>query len=318
MKVVYGHTDSIYVQIDDIETAQTAIKLIEEKVRESFPNVMGLDEHPVVLEFEKYFSALGVGMTKNRNAGMITWEDGVFLEKEKFTMTGFEAKRVSETKLAKEVQNTVLKMWVEQKPLTDINKYLYETYSEVRKGNVPIASIAKKSRLKDNRLKVRCPECKKTHLLENIVKREQKICGNKKHIDGEYVACMGSIQNFTGIEEKYNKVTKKYYYSKPNITEGMVGVVHAWETSDIEYDDSYVYLKINEPGKTFFNPFKGERRMLTYASATTFEDLENRKPDYEHYAELVIKKAEPIYRAMGWDTSSIRNNRIQQTLDEWW
>jgi DNA polymerase elongation subunit (family B) len=318
MKVVYGHTDSIYVQIDDIKTAQTSIKLIEEEVRKSFPNVMGLDEHPVVLEFEKYFSALGVGMTKNRNAGMITWEDGVFLDKEKFTMTGFEAKRVSETKLAKEVQNTVLKMWVNQKSLNDINKYLYETYREVVRGNIPIASIAKKSRLKETRLKVRCPECKRTLLLEDIVKRKQKVCGHKKQIDGEYIMCMGSVSNFTGIEEKYNKTTGKYYYSKPNVTEGMVGVVHAWETSDIEYDDSYVYLKVNEPGKTFFNPFKQEKRILTYASATTFEDLEDRNPDYQHYAELVIKKAEPIYRAMGWDTSSIRNNRIQQTLDEWW
>ena len=58
MKVVYGHTDSIYVQIDDIDRALSAIKTIEEKVREKFPNVLGLDEHPVVLEFEKYFSAL--------------------------------------------------------------------------------------------------------------------------------------------------------------------------------------------------------------------------------------------------------------------
>ncbi len=37
MKVVYGHTDSIYVQIDDIDRALSAIKTIEEKVREKFP-----------------------------------------------------------------------------------------------------------------------------------------------------------------------------------------------------------------------------------------------------------------------------------------
>ena len=39
---------------------------------------------------------------------MITWDDGVWLDKPKFTMTGFTAKRVSETKLSKEVQTTVL------------------------------------------------------------------------------------------------------------------------------------------------------------------------------------------------------------------
>ena len=95
MKVVYGHTDSIYVQIDSVEQAQTAIKQIESKVREHFPNVLGLDEHPVQLEFEKYFSALGVGTVRNRNAGLVSWEDGVWLDKPKFTMTGFTAKRVS-------------------------------------------------------------------------------------------------------------------------------------------------------------------------------------------------------------------------------
>ena len=115
MKVVYGHTDSIYVQIDSVEQAKVAIKEIEWFVREMFPNVMGLDEHPVSLEFEKYYSALGVGTTKNRNAGLVSWEDGVWLDEPKFTMTGFTAKRVSETKLAKDVQTTVLKMWVGQK-----------------------------------------------------------------------------------------------------------------------------------------------------------------------------------------------------------
>ena len=32
MKVVYGHTDSIYVQIDSVETAQDKIKEIESYV----------------------------------------------------------------------------------------------------------------------------------------------------------------------------------------------------------------------------------------------------------------------------------------------
>ena len=91
MKVVYGHTDSIYVKIEDnnIETAEKALVVLNEHVRELFPNVMGLKEHPVTLEFEKYFKSLGVGATKNRNAGLITWKDGNFLEEEEFVMTGF-------------------------------------------------------------------------------------------------------------------------------------------------------------------------------------------------------------------------------------
>ena len=131
MKVVYGHTDSIYVQIDSVEKAQTAIKEIEASVREHFPNVLGLDEHPVQLEFEKYFSALGVGTVRNRNAGLVSWEDGVWLNKPKFTMTGFTAKRVSETKLAKEIQTQVLQMWVKENTRETINGYLYKEYQKV-------------------------------------------------------------------------------------------------------------------------------------------------------------------------------------------
>ena len=60
MKVVYGHTDSIYVQVDSVEKAQGAIEHINNEVRKKFPNVLDLDEHPVVLEFEKFYSSLVV------------------------------------------------------------------------------------------------------------------------------------------------------------------------------------------------------------------------------------------------------------------
>ena len=155
MKVVYGHTDSIYVQVDSVEEAQNAIKEIETSVREHFPNVMGLDEHPVVLEFEKYFSALGVGTTKNRNAGLVSWEDGEWLNEPKFTMTGFTAKRVSETQLAKDVQTNTLKMWVENKTNAEINKYLFDTYQKVLTGQIDLKSIIKRSRLRPARFTVK-------------------------------------------------------------------------------------------------------------------------------------------------------------------
>ncbi len=154
MKVVYGHTDSIYVQIDSVEKAQNCIKEIEESVREHFPNILGLEQHPVVLEFEKYYSALGVGTTKNRNAGMITWEDGVWLDKPKFTMTGFTAKRVSVTQLEKEVQTETLKLWVNNKSMAEITKYLHSMYNEVLQGKIDKTLLIKRSRLKEARFMV--------------------------------------------------------------------------------------------------------------------------------------------------------------------
>ena len=298
MKVVYGHTDSIYVQIDDIDRALSAIKTIEEKVREKFPNVLGLDEHPVVLEFEKYFSALGVGVTKNRNAGMVSWEDGVYLDKPKFTMTGFEAKRDAETKLAKEVQTKVLQMWVQQKSFKDINKYLYDTFTFVKNGEVPLKSIIKRSRLKEDRLLIRCPdyECrnKMVHLKDSLTQTFCEICGT-------------SMNNFVTREGK-----------RPSIKEGIAGLIHAWERYNFSWTeaDSYHFLKVKSYDK-FTHPLTKEQRPVTYLSAPSADDFEGIKPDYDFYAEQVVKKAEPVYKAMGWDANQIRIGELK-TLDEWW
>ena len=113
MKVVYGHTDSIYCTVDSVAQAENVLEELNEHVRSYFPNLLELNEHPVVIEFEKYFESLGVGATKNRNAGLITWKDGKFLDEKEFVMTGFTAKRLSETKLTKDTQLAVLNMWVE-------------------------------------------------------------------------------------------------------------------------------------------------------------------------------------------------------------
>ena len=297
MKVVYGHTDSIYVQIDSVETAQNKIKEIESYVREAFPNVMGLKEHPVVLEFEKYYSALGVGATKNRNAGMITWEDGAWLDSPKFTMTGFTAKRVSETKLAKEVQTKVLKMWVEKKSLNEINKYLHETYSLVLNGKIELNSIIKRSRLRPARFTVKCPECNAKYHLRECIQLKHSVC--KK--------CATETSKFTTLEGK-----------KPSIGSGIAGVLYAWERNDANFDDSYLFMKVNTVNAVYTHPLSQEQRKVEYISGTTFEDFEGYTPDWNHYSQQVVKKAEPIYKAMGWELSSIRTGKMQLSLEEWW
>ena len=293
MKVVYGHTDSIYVQIDSVEKAQTAIKEIEASVREHFPNVLGLDEHPVGWEVEKYFSALGVGTTKNRNAGLVSWDDGEWLDEQKFTMTGFTAKRVSETKLAKEVQTTALKMWVQQRSKEEINKYLHDTYVSVLEGKIDIESIIKRARLRNNRLTVKCPECGLKHHIKEPIKWCKK-CGTEGKL-------------FVTLENK-----------KPSLGEGIAGMLYAWEHTNVEFDDSYLFLKVKHLHKTYTHPLTGERRNAEYVSGTTYADFKGYVPDWKHYAEQVVEKAKPIYKAMEWDLSSIRTGKIQKNLDDWW
>lgn len=293
MKVVYGHTDSIYVQIDSVESAKVAIKEIESSVREHFPNVMGLEQHPVVLEFEKYYSALGVGTTKNRNAGMVAWDDGEWLDKPKFTMTGFTAKRVSETKLSKSVQTDVLKMWVNQEPLSKINAKLNAVYSSVISGQLEIESVIKRSRLRKERFNVKCNECgSKYHLNECLDLKWCKKCGE-------------DTKNFVTFSGK-----------KPSIGSGIAGVLYVQQKNQTDFDDTYLYLKIKSMD-TFIHPLTKEKRNAEYISGITYEDFSACEPDWEHYAQQVLKKAEPIYRAMDWDLSSIRTGKIQKKLDEW-
>lgn len=301
MKVVYGHTDSIYVQIDSIEQAKEVVKRIEKDVKKNFPNLLGLEQHPVVLEFEKYYSALGVGITKNRNAGMIVWEDDVFLEKPKFTMTGFTAKRVSETKLAKSIQTDVLKMWVSEKNQREINKHLYDTYLEVLNGNIPISSIIKRSRLRENRFSLQCKFKHKHHLKD--LTGDKYICGHQRNKNS--MPCQEHVKDFQTIEGK-----------RPSIASGIAGIVHSWTNRDMTFDDSYLHMKV-KTDETYLHPLTKEVRTVEYVAGTTYADFEEYSPDWEHYAEQVVKKAEPIYKAMGWNISGIRNGSVQMSLGEW-
>jgi len=293
MKVVYGHTDSIYVQVDSVAKAQMVCADIQDSVRKHFPNVMGLEQHPVVLEFEKYYSALGVGTTKNRNAGMITWKDGAWLEEAEFVMTGFTAKRVSETKLAKEVQTDVLKWWVSQETLEQINSKLSSIFNDVLNGNYPIENIIKRSRLREDRFTVKCPQCKTKYDLREI--KELKYC--KK--------CSVSPSKFRTLEDR-----------NPSIGSGIAGVIYACQNNSNAFDDSYLYLKVISK-KTFTHPLTKENKQVQYLAGSNYKDFEGSLPDWKHYAEQVIRKAEPIYRAMDWDISNIRTGTIQKTLGDW-
>ena len=103
-EICYGHTDSIYIKIESVDKAKEVCSIINEFIQtEIYPNDMGLEEHPVVLEFEKHYRSLGVGTVMNRNAGFIQWKEGLgYLSEPEFFATGFVMKRRKESELAKE------------------------------------------------------------------------------------------------------------------------------------------------------------------------------------------------------------------------
>jgi hypothetical protein len=234
--IKYAHTDSLYVGVDSPEHAMDIVDTLNEKVREHFPNVFNLKNHPVTLEFEKFYRTLGVGSVKNRNAGMISWMDGKYLEEEKFVLTGFIAKRISETKLSKDVQLTVLKMWVNENTEAEISEYVREKYNEVLSGNIPIEDLIKRTRYREERFTAYCSNCKKNGWQNKKSLHNLSLAGNP---------CCNN-PSFRTSENK-----------RVSVKEGIEGVLF-YNTLNPHnpIDDSYFFLKIIRCNSTYHHPIK--------------------------------------------------------------
>ena len=304
MKVVYGHTDSIYVQMP-MERAEETLALLNNHVRGIFPNVMGLEEHPVTLEFEKYYESLGVGVTKNRNAGLISWKDGETLDEPEFVMTGFAAKRVAITQLAKSIQLEVLKRWVSQESEKEITDFLKGEYHRVLQGNIDIKDISNRSRFRPERFTYKCGSCSREYQLEEILEHRNKFSANT------FCLKCGKDLELKTLEGK-----------QPSVGGGIEGVLWWNQTYGVLIDDSYMYIRAADDvtRNKYINPITGQQKRPTYLAAPSLIDLDNINcvPDYRHYAESIVKKAEPIYKAMGWDLAPISVDINQTNLTEWW
>lgn len=262
MKVVYAHTDSIYIPIDSIDKAKEVCTKLNNHVRESFPNVLGLENHPVTLEFEKYYESLGVGTKMNRNAGLINWKDGYFLDESEFIVTGYSMKRRGENKIAKEFQKTLLKMWVEQKSKIEIVDYCKEQFNLVNKGKIELDMVIKRSRLKQS--------------LDN------------------YKAIAGGVAGVCYYNQHINP--------------------------DNPIDDSFLYIKCkNINGPQFVILPNGKERKATFISVKEMKEFDDRFiPDWNGYSnDSILKKAKPIFDAMGWNCEEFMIDENQKTLGEW-
>ena len=143
-KVIYGHTDSIFVQVKDVEDAQNLRHILNMYISQE------IFREPVELEFEKFASKFFLAAKKNRYCGWLSWKDGEYLDEEKFMVMGFEMKKSNETKLAKEFQETLLKMVSKGKTHKEIIDYCNKIYAKVVKGQVELREISKRSRLRRN------------------------------------------------------------------------------------------------------------------------------------------------------------------------
>jgi len=302
MKVVYGHTDSIYVEMPMDKTAET-LAILNNHVRGLFPNLLGLEEHPVTLEFEKYYQSLGVGITKNRNAGLISWKDGKYLDEPEFVMTGFSAKRVAITGLAKETQLQILKDWVGGKSEEEITTDLKTQYNHVLNGKYDVKKLINRSRFRPERFEYKCKKCNKKYDMQSAINQHKVFSASYCSKCGEPLVLV--------TEQGKN----------PSIGAGVEGIVWYNQVMSNSIDDSFVYIKARDDIKRekYIHPITGVAKRPTYIAAQTMDELIDLcKPDLHHYAESIIKKALPIYKAMNWDTDPIKQDVSQTQLDEWW
>ena len=318
MKVVYGHTDSIYVKIPDSvgETfiEHTRIEL-NDHVRSKFPNLLGLKEHPINIEWEKLYETLGVGLTKNRNAGLINWKDGEHLDEPEFVMTGFTAKRMSITPLEKEVQLKILRMWVEKEPKEEIDKYCNGMWNKVAKGDVDLDQICKRSRYRSDRFKAKC-SCGKEYAYKKLLDIHKSIEEKRREVGFKHAAKLQPICDKCGNHISLLTTTQG---KRITIGSGIEGVLNYNNHHANDITDSYVYIKTKyNEGGNYFHPLTGEITRSSWLSAPSIKELLGVEPDWSHYANTIVKKAEPIYNAMGWNTSEISRDNSQSSLDEWW
>ena len=297
MKVVYGHTDSLYVEVDSIKTAEKMVVKLNKHVRKSFPNILNLENHPINLEYEKFYQSLGVGITKNRNAGLINWKDGKYLDNPEFVMTGFTAKRISQTNLAKEIQLTILRMWVNGDSESKIVNFLHEKYREVLNGEIPLSQITKRTRFREERFKVKCTNSKKNNWpsvmhLNDLIQEKRIPCCN--------------LPNYLTLDGK-----------RPSIKEGVEGTLFYNTHNNEPIQDSYLFLRIKNLSKTYIHPITRKATVPHYVSGVNESDFANYTPDWGFYAETIVKKAEPIFNAMGWDTLQITRDRNIRILEDW-
>ena len=261
MKVVYAHTDSIYIPIDNVDKANVICKEINTEVQKAFPNLLELDNHPVQLEFEKFYKTLGVGIKKNRNAGFISWKDGEYLDEPEFVVTGYSMKRRSENKICRDFQKELLQRWVSEETQDEINMFCKGIYNDTKHGRYELKDIVKRSRVR-----------RKLEDYKSISGGMAGVCYYNQHIN-----------------------------------------------PDNPIEDSFLHIQCsNIIGPQFIILPNGKERKANYIAVKEMKEFnEKYTPDWGAYANAIVKKAKPIFEAMGWNVKEFMIDEKQRNLGEW-
>ena len=128
-QVVYGDTDSIFVEVggDDtekaIEQGAKISELINTELAAEIKAITGI-KPKVEMEFEKLFSSIVFIGVKKKYAGLLAYKDGKYLDPYKLHVTGFEIIKKDTPPKAKKILSEAFIRVLNLEPLSDIEKWL--------------------------------------------------------------------------------------------------------------------------------------------------------------------------------------------------
>ena len=135
-KVIYGHTDSVFCEIDSPARGEALIRSINAKMK------------PIEVEFEKWCESM-VLMAKNRYAGRVTWTDGNAHEPTLY-VKGIELKQSMMPPIMKEVMSETINMILANREEEEVNEMLIPIIDSIVKEEVSIDDLAMKGKLEKN------------------------------------------------------------------------------------------------------------------------------------------------------------------------
>jgi DNA polymerase elongation subunit (family B) len=147
-KVIYGDTDSIFIQAESKEPyyeMMNIIKNLNDKLPQFMKEFANTDKCTIIIEPKKIYESLMISEKKSgvkrpaqkRYAGIISWAEGEFIDKnseKSLDVVGFESKRSDSSALSRDLQKKVIRMLLEGAPLSDQKAYISQVIQSIING----------------------------------------------------------------------------------------------------------------------------------------------------------------------------------------
>lgn len=135
LKTIYGHTDSIFVIYD--QNTKTISDSMEE---------INTQMHPIEVEYERFCDRM-VLVAKNRYAGIVSWENGWWLNEPKLYVKGIELKQSRMPQVMKDSMRALLGGMLGGQNQRIITEELVAHIDDVVGGGEPVENLCMRGKL---------------------------------------------------------------------------------------------------------------------------------------------------------------------------